>query len=175
MQLTDKSSPSLNPFRSVKHVAARNAPIESPRYTVNGGPASRRGVKRESSRIFCRVLLGEKTGFRPRKCPVMVPLRAPSLPLRRRICLRVCGPCCTDSLARSRDGRHHPHTWYALGPVPNRIPGRDRCPADRSVAHEVSLAGDARRRTCRLAAPCTATDRPPCSRRGIPRTALRVT
>jgi len=74
MQLTDKSSPSLNPFRSVKHVAARNAPIESPRYTVNGGPASRRGVKRESSRIFCRVLLGEKTGFRPRKCPVEVPL-----------------------------------------------------------------------------------------------------
>ena len=31
-------------------------------------------VHRESSRIFCHVLLGGKIEFRPRKCPVIVPL-----------------------------------------------------------------------------------------------------
>src|SRR2546429_2123783 len=39
-----------------------------------------------------------------------------------------------------------------------------------SLHDALPISGDARRRTCRPAAPCTATDRRPCSRRGIPRT-----
>ena len=40
----------------------------------SAGSRCLRTIRVESSLIFCHVLLGGKIRFRPRKCPVMVPL-----------------------------------------------------------------------------------------------------